>query len=134
MINRPLEVTDLDMLQKAMDVNKFHPGQKAESYAGKHMQSFVYEDDTGPIGVLQCTKTLRLRTIWCNNDDHARNGPSVMQAIADSVKRAEASGFTEIIFQTDSPLLANFCTKKLGFEESRGEYRLEVTPKETNHV
>jgi hypothetical protein len=134
--NRPLELTDLPALQGAMDVNKFHPDQQAESYAGPRMCTKVYEDEKGTIGFLQYTKVLRLRTTWLDNNDHTRNGPSIFQAIADAVELAKKSGFTEILFQTSNPLLARFASDKLGFEESEGEYRLEVEyPKEeAQHV
>lgn len=124
--NRPLAGTDVPMLQKALDNNEFHPGQKAEWYTGPNMYSTVYEDEQGPIGILRYTKTLRLCTVWVDNADHTRNGASIMQAIEDSVKLAEADGFTEIIFKTNSKLLAHFCVSKLGFEESQGEYRKDV--------
>lgn len=110
-----------------MDNNRLHPGQQAESYAGKSMESFVYLDEQSPIGVLRYTKTLRLVCTWCDNDDSVRNAASTTQAISDSVALAEASGFTEIIFQTNSSKLATFCSK-LGFEGSQGEYVKYVTP------
>lgn len=124
--SRPLAGTDIPMLQTALDNNKFHPGQKVEWYTGQNMFSKVYEDEQGPIGVLRYTKSLRLCTVWVDNDDRIRNGASIMQAIEDSVKLAEADGFSEILFKTNSKLLANFCVSKLGFEESQGEYRKEV--------
>lgn len=123
MISRRLEEYDLAMLQKAMDGNTFHPGQKAEQYTSGHC--VVYEDESAPIGVLQYTKILRLRTQWCDENDKKRNGAVTIQAIEDTVKLAKENGYSEIIFQTDNEALAKFCVK-LGFEESRGEYRKEV--------
>jgi hypothetical protein len=125
MQSRPLTVFDLPMLQKAMDKNTWHPGQKAESYLNSYCFSTVYEDEQGPVGVLQYTKVMRLRTQWCDENDKTRNAESIFQAIEDSVKMAKKAGYQEIVFQTDNPALAAFC-KKLGFEESRGEYRKEV--------
>lgn len=126
---RPLTGADRPMLEQALANNKFHPGEKPEWYMGPNMFSVVYEDEKGPVGVLRYTKTLRLCTVWVDNDDRLRNAASIMQAIEESVKLAQADGFTEIIFNTNSPQLANFCTSKLGFEESRGEYRLFVEPR-----
>jgi hypothetical protein len=135
MTHRPLEVKDLPMLQEAMDNDTLRPGQSVSEYAGKHMESFVYEDDAGPVGVLRYTKALRLCTVWCDAEDRRRNGATLMSGIEEVVRLAESNGFTEIILQTDSPLMAKFCTDKLGFEESRGEYVRHVTPtsKELNH-
>jgi hypothetical protein len=124
--DRPLTVDDKPMLQAALDQNTFHPGGKAEWFYGKKKFSVVYVDEQGPIGVLRYTKTLRLVAVWCDNDDHSRNGAAIMQGMKDAVKAAQDDGFTEIIFQTNSPLLANFCTNMLGFEESPGEYRKDI--------
>jgi hypothetical protein len=120
--NRPLESTDVPMLQKALDANTFHPGEKPEWYTGENMYSEVYEDEQGPIGVLRYTKTLRLVTVWCDQNDKQRNAASIIQAIADATEKAIAAGFTEIIFKTNNSALAAFCTGKLGFVESAGEF------------
>ena len=125
MKSRPLELGDFDTLQAAMNANTFHPNQQAGSYADARVCSMVYEDEQGPIGFLQYSKVLRLRTTWCNNADSERNGPSIIVAIEDTVRLAKNHGFTEIIFQTENVPLAKFC-ERLGFVESRGEYILEV--------
>lgn len=124
--SRPLAKEDIPMLQQAIDDNTFHQDQKVEYYIGPDMFTKVYEDEAGPIGVLRYTKTLRLCTVWCNNRDRVRNGTATIKAIEDSVEMAKQSGYTEIIFKTNSPMLAKFCTTKLGFEESQGEYRKEI--------
>lgn len=119
--SRPLLGTDIPMVQAALDADtEFHPGQTADLYAGPDMYSVVYEDEQGPIGVLRYTKVLRLCTVWCNNKDRLRNGASIMQAIGDSVEMAKKNGYTEIVFETNSPLLERFCTTKLGFEKVTG--------------
>jgi hypothetical protein len=119
--SRPLEHKDLDMLQRALDQDQYEHADK-EAYTQNGAYSEVYEDEQGPIGVLRYTKTLRLLTVWCDNKDRIRNGASVIQAITDAVTKAKESGFTDIIFNTQSPTLAKFCVDKLGFEESKGEY------------
>lgn len=121
MINRrPMAGTDLPVLQAALDQNTFHPNQKTEYYTGKKMYTEIYSDEQGPIGFLRYTKSLRLCTVWCDNGDRVRNGASIMQAIKNSVNIALADGFTEILFETNSPLLEKFCTSKLGFDRAEG--------------
>ena|ERR1035437_8991057 len=119
--SRPLEQADLDMLQRALDHDEFEHAD-VSAYTKNTAYSEVYEDEVGPIGVLRYTKTLRLMTVWCDNKDRVRNAASVIKAINDAVAKAKASGFTDIIFNTQSPTLAKFCITKLGFEESKGEY------------
>jgi ribonuclease HI len=122
MNHRPLSNKDFPMLQKAIDQNTFHPGIPIGYYTGENKFSEVYEDDKGPVGVVTYSKTLRIAAVWCDNNDRSRNGRATVAAIKDAVERAQSSGFTEIIFNTNSPKLAEFCTKVLGFEESQGEY------------
>lgn len=117
---RPLIDADLLALQKSLDESKFHSGLKANLFSGPHTESFVYEDEQGPIGVLRYSKTLRLCTSWFNEKDRVRNGASIFQAIKDSVELAKKNGFTDIIFDTESLLLEKFCIDKLGFEKAVG--------------
>lgn len=132
MSNRPLAAEDFIELKAAMEANTFHPGQNPAKYADGN--AFVYEDEQGIVGFLHYTKVLRLRTTWVDNGDRTRNGPSIFEAINETVKLAKANGYTEVIFQTDNEALGKFCTNKLGFEESPGEYRLEIPKEEAKHV
>ena len=119
--SRPLESLDQDMLKRALDQDTYeHAG--VGDYSCPNVYSEVYEDEVGPIGILRYSKTLRLMTVWCDNKDRERNAASVIKAIGDAVEKAKASGFTEIVFNTESPTLAKFCMTQLGFEESKGEY------------
>jgi hypothetical protein len=119
--NRPLAQEDLSILQSALEKSP-HPDQKVEHYVGANKYSEIYSDESGAIGILRYTKTLRLCATWVDNEDRARNAQSIIQAVEDAVVKAKANGFNEIIFQTDSPSYAKFCVNKLGFLESRGEF------------
>jgi len=128
MISRPLGVADLPMLQRALDQDEYEH-LETKNFTMDYAFSVVYEDEQGPIGVLRYTKDdgrLRLVTVWCDNNDRRRNGRSVIVAIADTVQRARASGYKDIVFATKSPSLAKFCIDRLGFEEKKGEYVLHV--------
>lgn len=123
--NRPLELLDIPMLQRALDQDPYEHGETSD-YTRDGTYSVVYEDDDGPIGVLRYTKTLRLFCTWCKNDDSRKNAAVTIQAIKDSVEKARSSGFTEIVFNTESPKLAKFCQEVLGFEESQGQYVKQI--------
>lgn len=118
--NRPLTQSDLPMLQKALDQDEFDHAN-VDNYTMDGSYSEVYGDESGPIAVLRYTKTLRLVGVWCNNKDFRRNALATIKALEDATAKAKASGFTDIIFTTESPTLARFC-KRLGFKESGGQY------------
>ena len=114
MTSRPLGVSDLPMLQRALDQDEYeHLGTK--NFTMDNSFSEVYEDEKGPIGVLRCTKTIRMVCVWCDNDARNRNAASVVQAVSEVVRRARAAGFTDIIFETESPNLKRFC-EIMGFK------------------
>jgi|ERR1017187_5012636 hypothetical protein len=118
--NRPLEAADLDMLYRALGQDEYGHAAVA-NYTQDGAYSEVYEDEKGPIAVLRYTKTLRLVGVWCDNKDFRRNALATMKALEDATNKAKASGFTDIIFTTESPTLARFC-KRLGFQESGEQY------------
>jgi hypothetical protein len=119
-----LEILDVPFLQRALDQDTFEHAT-AKQYTMDGAYSEVYEDEQGPIAILRYTKTLRLVGVWCDNMDFRRNALATIKAIEDATAKAKASGFTDIIFTTESPTLAKFC-KKLGFVESHGQYVKQV--------
>ena len=122
--HRPLGVSDLPMLQKALDQDTFeHAG--IPQYTMDNAYSEVYEDEAGPIGVLRCTKTLRMVSVWCDNSDKKRNATSTIAAVKAVVERAKASGFVDVIFETDNEGLSVFC-RTLGFVPSGNTMVLHV--------
>ena len=123
--NRPLEQKDLPMLKQALDQDTFEHCDP-EQYTMDHAYSVVYEDGKGPIGVLRYTKTLRLVCVFCDNDDKERNAAGAIQAVVDAVAQAKANGFTEILCETESPLLKKFYVEKLGFKEAGNTLVLHV--------
>lgn len=120
MTSRPLEVKDIPMLKQALANDRFeHASSEYYTMDGAH--SVVYENSGGPVGVLRYSKTLRLVAVF-NDNDNPSNARTVLKMVRDAVGKAKAAGFTEIIFNTQSETLANFCIQKLGFNESKGEY------------
>ena len=125
MNSRLMAVEDKDALQTAMDKNTWHPGQQAESYMVNGV-TFVYGDEPlKPVTFLNYEKILRVRVQWSDEQDRDGNKEALVQMVEDAVKLARDNGYGEVIFQTDNPALAKYAVR-LGFEESRGEYRREV--------
>ena len=121
MTSRPLNSSDIPMLEQALVADEF-PHSSSRYYMEDKSYSEVYENDNGPVGVLRYSKALRLVAVFRDNSPSVQNAKTVIKMITDAVKRAKDSGFSEIIFNTQSPALAKFCVDKLNFVESKGEY------------
>jgi hypothetical protein len=123
--HRPLAKEDIPMLQVALDTSVAHVGQKAEAYTGENMQSDIYEDSTGPIVCVCYTKSLRLCTAWYSEDDLRRNAVAILRGMQETIQRAKASGFTEILFDTESEKMRKFMSH-LGFKTETGTMVLSL--------
>jgi hypothetical protein len=115
--NRPLEQKDIPMLERALNQDTFEHCEPKQ-YTMDNAFSVVYEDEQGPIGVLRYTKTLRLVCVWCDNDDKKRNAAGAVQAVIDAVEQAKSNGFTDIVCETESPLLKKYYIERFGFVEA----------------
>lgn len=104
---RPLELLDIPLLQRALDQDQFEHATVPQ-YTMDGAFSEVYEDKDGPIGILRYTKTLRLVCVWCDNKDLKRNAVGAAKAVRDAITKAKTNGYTDIIFETESPTLQKF--------------------------
>jgi hypothetical protein len=128
---RPIEESDAQRLQAAIDSSKFHPGewQTSDFIGNKNVTSIVAEDASGPILFVRYTKSLRVCIVWNDEKDKGRNAKALIIGLMKTVEQARADGFTELIFTTDVPELANFCTKVLGYQKCGDEYILPLEGK-----
>lgn len=137
MINiREFTAEDVPALQKAIDGDTFHSGE----WQVKHFYDSnpdpaeyqplttvtVIEDQHGPISFVRYTKTLRISCVWNDGAETGRNARAIIFGINDAVKKARASGFSEIIITTTHPKLAEFFDKVLKMSKSGDEYLLAV--------
>lgn len=116
MNSRPMVVEDREALQGAMDKNKWHPGQQAESYMVNGV-TFVYGDR--PVTFLNYEKILRVRVQWSDEQDRGSNKEALIQMVEDAVKLARDNGYGEIVFDTQNEALARLCEKS-GFKRIVG--------------
>jgi hypothetical protein len=133
---RPFSETDIPALQVAIERDTFHPGE----WSIKHFyddpndpdamkipkEVATMSDEHGPIAFVRYTKSLRISCVWNDETDNHRNGRAVLNGIFDAIKKARASGFTEIIITTESEKLATFFEKILKMKRSRDEFLLQV--------
>jgi len=122
--HRMFAFEDLPMLEKALDQDTYEHAN-TNDYIKSGGFSEVYEGEKGPICVLRYSKTLRIMAVWCKNEDRRRNAVATIQATKDAISRAKESGFTDIIFETESPSLADFC-EQLGFKRAGNTLVLHI--------
>lgn len=137
MINiRPFVKEDVPALQVGIDNDKIHPGtwevkefydDPADENALKIIKQVeVIEDDKSPIAFVRYTKTLRICAVWADPEDRARNSRAVIRGIRNAIKTGRASGFTELIIQTDYEPLANFFTVVMKMTQHGDQYILAI--------
>lgn len=133
---RPFEPTDIPALQAAIDRDTSHPGE----WSVKHFyddpadpdalnipkEVATMSDSQGPIAFVRYTKSLRISCTWNDETDNHRNGRAVLNGLFDAIKKARASGFTEIIITTESEKLATFFEKIMKMKRSKDEFLLQV--------
>ena len=130
MKNRPIYNTDLTALKKAIEEDKFHPGEwRLEHFSGF---SECIEDAKGVVVFAHYDpepgERLRISTLWTAPDEHYRNGRSIIFLVRSAAARAREVGFKELIFKTTHPPLARFCMRMLDFESiGENEYVLPIT-------
>jgi hypothetical protein len=128
---RNLTEDDIPALQKAIEVDTFHPGEwKVEDFLSSPdkppVATNVIEDQNGPIAFVRYTKTLRISCVWNDGADVSRNARAIIQGIHDAVLKARASGFSEIIITTSHSKLATFFERVMKMTKSGDEYLLAV--------
>jgi hypothetical protein len=114
----PLELT------LALDIE--HPYTSAEFFFNPRTICSVYEDLQGPVLYARGAKTLRLDLHYVNNLDAKRNMKVMLDGFPELLWNASQNGFSEVMFNSKSPLLRKFCMKRLGFVEAPNELRREI--------
>lgn len=114
---------DFSLLELSLAKDKHHTNTKPEFFTESGTMTKTYEDEDGPILFVRGTPVLRLDIQYVSNEDFMRNKAAMIEGFPALAQRAKEHGFKEIIFQTDSKILARFCKQSFGFVESQGELR-----------
>jgi hypothetical protein len=113
--DRLIVEADLPVLQSSLETSQFHKDTKIEFFTDPKIVSKVYEDETSPILILRCAKSLRLDIEFLNDNDIQRNREAMITGLPKLIEQAKHSGYTELVFNSSNPLLTKFANKKLGF-------------------
>lgn len=124
MVNdRWLALEDFSLLELALSRDEHHKETTPDFFTQPGTVCKVYEDEQGPICFVRGSKALRLDIQYVDNHDRKRNLAAMLAGFGALAATARENGFTEIIFQSNSPMLKRFCAKAFGFIESDGELR-----------
>jgi hypothetical protein len=121
--DRLIEAGDEELLAASLEKDEYHATTKPEFFVAPNTICKVYEDGAGPICFVRGSAALRLDIQYVDNGDRKRNMQAMLGGFPDLAMKAKENGFSEIIFQTNNPLLSKFCVTAFGFTESKGELR-----------
>ena len=119
-MERMIAPEDHALLADSLKDDQYHQKTTPEFFYAPGSFCKVYEDSEGPVMFVRGTKAIRLDIQFVNNRDFERNRKTMVEefsAFADSCRQA---GFTEIVFNTTSPLLRRFCKQTLKFVDVEG--------------
>jgi hypothetical protein len=120
---RPLVEEDRQSLNNSIINDLYHrDSMNDDFFYDRRAISTVYEKDNKPIMFVKGSTVLRLDIQFCNNSNH-RNNAAALNELSKIIETAKSSGFSELVFNTDSPLLKAFCCKHFGFVELNNELR-----------
>jgi hypothetical protein len=121
---RKVEPTDRPLLDAAAEADPYHraAGLKGSHWAGE--DSIFYEDGTGPVVALKTTSVVRVDVQFLTQDKE-RNGRALVEGFYTYLGILHRRGVKEVIFNTESPEVAHFFTKRFHFREvSKGTFSL----------
>lgn len=121
--DRFIEPSDMSTLAISLAKDEQHKGTEPEFFTQIGSVCKVYEDELGPILFARGSKALRLDLQYVDNTDTKRNMKAMLEGFDVLADNARRHGFSEIIFNTNSPMMKRFCIKRFGFVESSSELR-----------
>lgn len=121
--DRFIEPGDLSLVELSLAKDEYHSGTPPEFFIEPGTVCKVYEDELGPICFVRGSKALRLDIQYVSNADVKRNLTAMIAGFDKLAAKAKENGFSEVVFNTNNPLLKKFCMRRFGFVESHGELR-----------
>ena len=123
---RWINENDYSPLKDSLAKDEYHRDTRPDFFYTPGTVCKVYEDEKGPIMYVRGCKSLRIDIQFFSNHDYERNREVLTTKFKEFVNTCKASGFKELVFNTDSPLLKRFCIQKLNFFEVSGELRYSI--------
>lgn len=124
---RAITGDDRDLLARWLSTDPHHSGMTPEMFLAEPSDLVMFRDHIGDVIATRLTTSLRLG-VQFDVTQKARNAFLLGPAFALVMEKARRDKFSEIIFESTSPSLVDFCCKRLGFVPSHDElvYHLSV--------
>lgn len=94
-----------------------HSTSTSEFYFEPNTKSILYEDEQGPICVARYSTAIRVDMDFDLTADKSRIREAMTSEFPNISRDAKSQGFYELVFDSTSKPLVEFC-RKLGFETS----------------
>jgi hypothetical protein len=123
LVIRKIEDRDREMLWEWIqkDREHFEAGTTADFFFEPETESFVYEDELGPVFFVRLSQDLiasgLLRIDIQFGADKKRTSSCMTEGFQSLVDRAKESGFKGMVFRSTSEPLIRFCVKRFSFEK-----------------
>ena len=116
---RQVEPSDRALLDEAAKADPYHvaAGLTGAHWAGK--DSIFYEDEVGPVVALKTTNVVRV-DIQFLTQDKLRNANALVAGFYRYIEVLRNRKVNEIIFNSHSPEVAHFMTKRFHFRHIGG--------------
>jgi hypothetical protein len=113
---RRVEESDRDLLDKAARSDPFHAavGLTGQHWAGK--DTLFYEDELGPVVALKTTNVVRVDVQFLTQEK-TRNARALVAGFYSYVGILQKRGVKEIVFNTESPEVAEFFINRFHFRQ-----------------
>lgn len=124
---RPATPRDHALVKSWIEKDPFHASTTKPDFflfSTRGMDCYVLEDDEGPIFFFKMTRAVRLDIQFGpsrSTEERERNRDALSEGLAWLNGVLWASGFRQVLFNSENPVLVRSCTKRLGFVASPHE-------------
>ena len=125
---RTVTTEDRELLNAAAEADPYHKaaGLTGEYWLEDTKNTLFYEDADGPVVALKTTNVARVDVQFLTQD-RARNARALEEGFWTYVRVLQSRNVKELIFNTESPAVAKFFSKRFGFRElGNGTYSLRI--------
>lgn len=117
MLIRPLTTEDKPLIEQWIAGEPQHADNTFEFYSDPKARTVIYEQEAGPVFAVRYSSALRVDIEFNPEASREDIRATFQEGFPDVVRQAREQGFSELIFESESPKLIAFC-ETLGYEKS----------------
>lgn len=120
---RKVSDSDRETVTKWLLKDEYHKHLTPEFFLVQepNTELMCFHDERGPVLFVKLERALRVY-IQFDHDEKVRNAKMLVEGFPWLKQMAKSSGFRQVIFDSVSGKLVNFCMKRLGFRKSPDEF------------